>query len=103
MHFEEMLSWSPFSTSLLDVEKLAEQDVLDRESVVKSLVVQTSSGSLRLQLNASQSGCTQSSRFLLEAFGSGGRRIAFATSGIFATARRRAENDVAMLVIPEHD
>jgi 4-hydroxyphenylpyruvate dioxygenase len=103
MHHEQMLNWSLFSTSLLDVEKVAEQDVLDPGSVVKSLAVQTSSGLLRLPLNAPQLGCTQSSRFLLEARGSGGPHIAFATRDIFATARRRAENGVAMLVIPEHD
>jgi 4-hydroxyphenylpyruvate dioxygenase len=103
MHHEEMLDWSLFYTSLLDVEKLAEQDVLDPGSVVTSLAVQMSSGSLRLPLNASQLGCTQSSRFLLEARGSGVRHIAFATRDIFATPRRLAENGVAMLVIPEND
>jgi 4-hydroxyphenylpyruvate dioxygenase len=102
MHYEEMLSWLLFYTSLFDLEKLATQDVLDPGGLVKSLVVQTGSGSLRLPMNASQSGRTQSSRFLSEAFGSGVQHIAFATDDIFATAERLKANGVAVLKISEN-
>jgi 4-hydroxyphenylpyruvate dioxygenase len=102
MHYEEMLSWLLFYTSLLDLEKSPEQDVLDPGGLVKSQVVQAADGSLRIVLNASQSSRTQSSRFLSEVFGSGVQHIAFATRDIFATAARLAANGVAMLEIPEN-
>ena len=62
MHYEEMLTWLLFYTSLLDLEKLAEQDVIDPGGLVKSQVVQSADGSLRIVLNASQSSHTQSSQ-----------------------------------------
>src|SRR4029077_19443324 len=86
MHYEEMLTWLLFYTSLLDLSKLPEQDVLDPGGLVKSQVVQSSDGAVRIILNASQSAHTQSSRFLTEAFGSGVQHIALATSDIFSTA-----------------
>ena len=68
MHYEEVLTWLLFYTSLLDLAKLPENDVLDPGGLVKSLVVQSDDGALRMVLNASQSSRTQSSRFLTEAF-----------------------------------
>ena len=64
--------------------------------------MQSSDGSIRLILNASQSAHTQSSRFLSEAFGSGVQHIALATSDIFGTAKTLAANGVALLPIPEN-
>ena len=99
MHYEEMLTWLLFYTSLLDLAKTPEQDVLDPGGIVKSQVLQSADGALRLVLNASQSSRTQSSRFLSEVFGSGVQHIAFATADIFATVggpqgqRRRAAGD----------
>ena len=55
MHYEEMLSWLLFYTSLLDVSKLPVRDVLDPGGLVKSQVLQTAGGELRLVLNASLS------------------------------------------------
>ncbi len=102
MHYEELLSWLLFYTSLLDLEKSPEQDVLDPGGLVKSQVVQTPDGSLRIVLNASQSNRTQSSRFLSEVFGSGVQHIAFSTDDIFRTAERLIANDVRLLEIPEN-
>jgi 4-hydroxyphenylpyruvate dioxygenase len=102
MHYEEMLSWLLFYTSLLDVSKLPEQDVLDPGGLVKSQVVQSDDGAIRIVLNASQAAQTLSSRFLLEAFGSGVQHIAFATSDIFSTAKSLAANGIALLPIPEN-
>ena len=95
MHYEEMLTWLLFYTSLLDVSKTPEQDVLDPGGLVKSQVVQAADGALRLVLNASQSKHAMSSRFLSEAFGSGVQHIAFATDDIFATVKRLKANGVA--------
>ena len=102
MHYEEMLTWLLFYSSLLDVGKTAEQDVLDPGGLVKSQVVQAPDGAVRIVLNASQSARTQSSRFLNEAFGSGVQHIAFATDDIFKTAAAMKANGVALLPIPEN-
>lgn len=102
MHYEEMLSWLLFYTSLFDVSKMPEQDVLDPGGLVKSQVIQTASGELRVALNASQSKHALSTRFLWEAFGSGVQHIAFATSDLFETVRRLEQNGVALLPIPEN-
>jgi 4-hydroxyphenylpyruvate dioxygenase len=102
MHYEEMLSWLLFYSSLLDLQKMPEQSVLDPGGVVKSQVVQAADGALRLVLNASQSARTLSSRFLDETFGSGVQHIAFATSDIFATVERLRANGVVLLEIPEN-
>lgn len=102
MHYEEVLTWVLFYTSLLDLSKTGEQDVLDPGGLVKSQVVQDAAGSLRIVLNASQSSRTQSSRFLSEAFGSGVQHIALATNDILATVRRLEANGVKLLQIPEN-
>ena len=44
MHYEEMLTWLLFYTSLLDLAKTPEQDVLDPGGLVKSQVVQSADG-----------------------------------------------------------
>lgn len=102
MHYEEMLSWLLFYTSLLDVVKTPQQDVLDPGGVVQSQVVQSEDGRLRIVLNASQSSRTLSSRFVEEFFGSGVQHIAFATDDIHATAASLRANGVEMLPIPEN-
>ncbi|MCG7393455.1 sugar phosphate isomerase/epimerase and 4-hydroxyphenylpyruvate domain-containing protein [Microvirga sp. ACRRW] len=102
MHYEEMLTWLLFYTSLLDVQKTPVQTVIDPGGVVQSQAMETKDGSLRLILNASQSQRTLSSRFLNELFGSGVQHIALATSDIFATVARLKENGVELLPIPEN-
>jgi 4-hydroxyphenylpyruvate dioxygenase len=102
MHYEEMLSWLLFYRSLLDVAKMPEATVLDPGGVVKSQVLQSAGGELRLVLNASQSSRTLSSRFLTESFGSGVQHIAFDTRDIFATVARLRANGVKLLPIPEN-
>ncbi len=102
MHYEEMLSWVLFYTSLLDVKKAAEQDVIDPGGLVKSQVIEANDGALRIVLNASQSSRTQSSKFLSEVFGSGVQHLAFATDDIVATVIRLEANGVPLLPIPEN-
>jgi 4-hydroxyphenylpyruvate dioxygenase len=101
-HYEDMLSWLLFYTSLLDVQKTPQVDINDPGGVVRSQVVETADGTLRIALNASQSTRTQSSRFLNEYFGSGVQHIAFATDDIIATAARLRANGVETLRIPEN-
>ena len=76
--------------------------MIDPGGLVKSQVVQSADGSLRIPLNASQSPRTLSSRFLDEFFGSGVQHIAFATDDIFATVTRLKQNGVRLLPIPEN-
>ena len=101
-HYEDMLSWLLFYTSLFDVQKTPQVDINDPGGVVRSQVVETADGTLRIALNASQSTRTQSSRFLNEYFGSGVQHIAFATDDILATAARLKANGVETLRIPEN-
>lgn len=102
MMYDEMLSWLLFYTSLLEVDKVPEQEVLDPGGLVKSQVVHSTDGLLRIVLNASQSSRTQSSRFLSEAFGSGVQHIALATADIVATAKQFRANGVDLLPVPEN-
>ena len=102
MHYEEMLTWLLFYTSLIDLEKVPPQDVADPAGLVRSQVVESADGSLRIILNASQSQRTQSSRFLTEVFGSGVQHLAFATNDIFATVQRLIKNGVELLEVPEN-
>lgn len=102
MVYDEMLSWLLFYGSLLDVEKTAEQDVLDPGGLLKSQVVQSIDGGLRIVLNGSQSSRTQTSRFLSEAFGSGVQHIALATDDLLATVQRLRANGVPLLAVPEN-
>jgi len=102
MHYEEILSWLLFYTSLFEVVKTPQVDITDPGGIVRSQVVQTVDGALRITMNASQSARTQSSRFLNEYFGSGVQHLAFATDDIVATAARLRANGVEVLPIPEN-
>jgi 4-hydroxyphenylpyruvate dioxygenase len=102
MHYEDMLSWLLFYSSLFDVRKTPQLDITDPGGIVRSQVVETAEGTLRIALNASQSVRTQSSRFLNEYFGSGVQHIAFATDDVVATAKRLKANGVETLRIPEN-
>jgi len=102
MQYEEMLTWLLFYTSLLDLRKIPPQEVADPGGLVRSQVVESSDGGLRIVLNASQSQRTQSSRFLTELFGSGVQHIALATDDLLTTVARLEQNGVRLLAIPEN-
>jgi 4-hydroxyphenylpyruvate dioxygenase len=102
MVYDEMLSWLLFYGSLLDVGKTAPQDVLDPGGLLKSQVVESANGALRIVLNGSQSSRTQTSRFLSEAFGSGIQHIALATDDLIATVQRLRANGVKLLAVPDN-
>ncbi|MBV8191752.1 MAG: sugar phosphate isomerase/epimerase and 4-hydroxyphenylpyruvate domain-containing protein, partial [Alphaproteobacteria bacterium] len=102
MQYEEMLTWLLFYTSLLDVAKVPPQEVADPGGLVRSQVVESADGALRIVLNGSQSARTQSSRFLSELFGSGVQHIAFATDDLLKTVARLEENGVRLLSIPDN-
>jgi len=102
MQYEEMLSWLLFYNSLLDVTKTPQLDVIDPGGIVRSQVVQTADGALRIALNASQSQQTLSSKFLTHYLGSGVQHIAFATDDIVATVKKLRANGVELLSMPEN-
>jgi 4-hydroxyphenylpyruvate dioxygenase len=102
MHYEEMLSWLLFYTSLFEVTKTPQLDVIDPGGIVRSQVIQTADGALRIALNASQSQQTLSSRFLSNYFGSGVQHIAFATDDIVATVKQLRANGMEMLSVSEN-
>jgi 4-hydroxyphenylpyruvate dioxygenase len=102
MHYEEMLSWLLFYTSLLDLRTTPVQDVIDPGGVVHSQAVQTEGGELRLVLNSSQSRHTLAARFVDDFFGSGVQQIAIASGDILATMVRLQANGVELLPIPEN-
>ena len=102
MEYEEMLSWLLFYTSILDVAKTPGLDIPDPGGLVRSVVVQNASRSLRLVLNGSQSQHTASARFLSEFFGSGVQHVALATGDIFATAKAIRSAGLETLPIPDN-
>lgn len=101
-YYEDMLSWLLFYTSLLDVRKTPQVDITDPGGIVRSQVVQSEDGALRITMNGSQSQRTQSSRFLNEYFGAGVQHIALNSSDIVATAKQLKANGVQVLSIPEN-
>jgi 4-hydroxyphenylpyruvate dioxygenase len=102
MHYEEMLTWLLFYTSLIELRKIPPQDVADPGGLVRSQVIESPDGNLRIILNASQSQRTQSWRFLTEVFGSGVQHLAFSTNDILATAAQLERNGVDFLKIPDN-
>ena len=100
MGYDEMLSWLLFYTAILDVTKTPEVDIADPGGLVRSQVVASPDGAVRIVLNGSQSQRTQSARFLSDFFGSGVQHVAFAASDIFAVAARLRAAGLETLPIP---
>ncbi len=102
MEYDEMLSWALFYTAIFGMERTPEQDIADPGGLVRSQVVQTADGAVRIPLNGTRSHRTMAGRFLSEFFGSGVQHIAFRARDIFATAEALRANGVALLAIPEN-
>jgi 4-hydroxyphenylpyruvate dioxygenase len=102
MRFEEMLSWEQFYTGLFDVARAPQLEIADPLGLVKSQVLQTKDGSLRLVLNASTATQTMSSRFLSEFFGAGVQHIAFSCDDIFKAVSAMRAAGATFLTIPDN-
>jgi 4-hydroxyphenylpyruvate dioxygenase len=102
MRFEELLSWEQFYTALFDVQKSPQLEIVDPLGLVKSEVLQSRNGSLRLVLNASTASQTMSSRFLSEFFGAGVQHIAFACQDIFKAVSAMRAAGATFLSIPNN-
>jgi len=97
--YEEMPTWLLFYTSIFDTRKTPMVDIIDRAGVVRSQVVENSSGMLRITLNGAENRRTLAGRFIAEKFGSGIQHLAFHTDDIFATAAALRKNGFQALHI----
>lgn len=97
--YEEMLTWLLFYTSQLATRKTPMVDIIDPAGVVRSQVVETEDGRLRITLNGAENRNTLAGRFIAETFGSGIQHIAFETDDIFAAAAGLGQNGFKSLVI----
>ncbi|GLQ56522.1 bifunctional sugar phosphate isomerase/epimerase/4-hydroxyphenylpyruvate dioxygenase family protein [Devosia nitrariae] len=86
MNYEEMLTWILFYTAIFRTEKSPMVDVVDPGGLVRSQVMESQDGALRLTLNGAESRKTLAGHFIAESFGSSVQHLAFRTRDIFATA-----------------
>ncbi len=101
MHYEEMLSWLLYYSSLFELSKAPAVQVADPLGLVQSQAIESPEGGLRFTLNGSSGNQTLSARFLQGFHGAGVQHIALATADILATARRLKELGLATLPIRE--
>ncbi|MEO4001512.1 bifunctional sugar phosphate isomerase/epimerase/4-hydroxyphenylpyruvate dioxygenase family protein [Mesorhizobium sp. CAU 1732] len=85
MNYEEMLTWLLFYTSIFRARKSPMVDVIDPAGIVRSQVIESEDGGLRLTLNGAENRKTLAGHFIAESFGSSVQHLAFASSDIFAT------------------
>lgn len=97
---DEYLSWQLFWTSLFEVEKQEELDILDPGGVVQSRAITAADGSFRVTINASGGRNTLSSRFVHHGFGAGFQHIAFSTADIFGAAGQLGREGLPVMDVP---
>lgn len=97
--YDEMLTWLLFYTSIFDTHKTPMVDIIDPAGVVRSQVVESDDGALRITLNGAENRRTLAGHFLAERFGSGVQHLAFHTDDIFASAASLRRNGFAPLQI----
>ncbi|UYN98172.1 MAG: sugar phosphate isomerase/epimerase and 4-hydroxyphenylpyruvate domain-containing protein [Devosia sp.] len=102
MNYEEMLTWILFYRSIFVVDKGPMVDVVDPSGLVRSQVIESPSGSLRLTLNGAESRRTLAGRFIAETFGSSVQHIALKTDDIFHTAAVLRRNGLSTLEISQN-
>lgn len=87
MNYEEMLTWILFYTSIFRTTKSPMVDVVDPAGLVRSQVIESEDGALRLTLNGAENRKTLAGHFIAESFGSSVQHLAFACRDIFQTAQ----------------
>jgi 4-hydroxyphenylpyruvate dioxygenase len=103
MNYEEMLTWVLFYTSIFTTEKSPMVDVVDPAGLVRSQVIESEDGSLRITLNGVENRRTLAGHFLAESFGSSVQHLALATDDIFATATAlRAKGFQPLVISPNY-
>lgn len=83
---DEMLTWLLYYTSIFETRKTPVVDIIDPSGVVRSQVVESYDGGLRITLNGAENRRTLAGHFISENFGSSIQHLAFQTEDIFATA-----------------
>ncbi len=86
MSYDEMLSWSLFYTTLIEMKKSGMVDVIDPDGLVRSQALETPDGALRITLNGAETHRTMAGSFLADSFHASVQHIALATDDIFGTA-----------------
>ncbi|WP_226624986.1 bifunctional sugar phosphate isomerase/epimerase/4-hydroxyphenylpyruvate dioxygenase family protein [Alloyangia pacifica] len=100
MSYEDMLSWTLFYSSLFDMRKSPMVDVIDPDGLVRSQVVESAEGHLKITLNGAETHRTLAGRFLASTFGASVQHIALSTEDIFATVSRMQDLGFQPLPIP---
>lgn len=96
---DEMLTWLLFYTSIFEAAKTPMVDIVDPSGMVRSQVVESVNGALRITLNGAENRRTLAGHFIAEKFGSSTQHVAFETDDIFATARGLRANGFQQLPI----
>ncbi|MCB1357036.1 MAG: sugar phosphate isomerase/epimerase and 4-hydroxyphenylpyruvate domain-containing protein [Maritimibacter sp.] len=99
---DNMLSWVLFYTSTFDMVKSPMIDVFDPDGLVRSQVVESPGGGLKVTLNGADSNRTLAGRFLSKSFGASVQHIALATDDIFTTAEKLAARGFEPLPMPQN-
>lgn len=86
MNYEEMLTWILFYTAIFRTGKSPMVDVVDPGGLVRSQVIESDDGTLRLTLNGAENRKTLAGHFIAESFGSSIQHLAFRTGDILASA-----------------
>ena len=102
MAHDEMLTWSLFYTSLFEASKRPIVDVVDPGGVVRSQVIESSDGSLRITLNGADSNRTLAGHFVAGRLGSVVQHVAFESSDLFETERHLRGRGFQALPIPQN-
>ncbi|NTJ63277.1 sugar phosphate isomerase/epimerase and 4-hydroxyphenylpyruvate domain-containing protein [Agrobacterium rhizogenes] len=97
--YDEMLTWLLFYTSIFEMRKTPMVDIIDPAGVVRSQVVESADGAVRITLNGAENRRTLAGHFIAEKFGSGVQHLAFQTDDIFATAEGLFRNGFKPLSI----
>lgn len=100
MSYDDMLSWTLFYSSLFDMQKSPMVDVIDPDGLVRSQIVESKGGEMRVTLNGAETHRTLAGNFLASNFGASVQHIALETDDIFATAKALADCKFEVLPIP---
>ncbi|HZG27418.1 MAG TPA: TIM barrel protein [Ensifer sp.] len=97
--YDEMLTWLLFYTSIFAMRKTPMVDIIDPAGIIRSQVVESDNGALRITLNGAENRRTLAGHFIAERFGSGVQHLAFHTRDIFACAQSLYHNGFTPLEI----
>lgn len=92
VEYDELPTAVLFYTALIAVEKTPVFDVIDPAGVVRSQVVASGDGALRITLNGAENRRTLAGHFIAENFGAAIQHLAFETPDIFQTASALVRN-----------